>query len=176
MNLRRYSYIVIIFIVLITVNACKEKRSVVIPVPVAVETSDDIQPTTDSLVIPFQYSGRLLLDSMPIEERKEKFISLLIPSIARVKFELREDYHMFKNISKRDSAKWSEKDHLFMSSLYEKYNTRDTFELKSRLTTHPTSIVLAQAAIESAWGTSRFFAEACNPFGIWSFNDNEPRI
>ena len=41
---------------------------------------------------------------------------------------------------------------------------------------HPPSIVLAQAALESAWGTSRFFVEARNVFGIWSFDENEPRI
>ena len=41
---------------------------------------------------------------------------------------------------------------------------------------HPISIALSQAAIESAWGTSRFFKEANNIFGVWSFNKNEPRI
>jgi Bax protein len=176
MNPSRYGIILISLIHFLVFTACKEKRNIVIPVPVAVATSDDIRPTTDSLIIPFQYSGRLLLDSLPIEERKEKFISLLMPSIARVKFDLKEDYKIYKNIIKHDSSKWSENDYLFMYSLYDKYKTRDTFELKSRLTAHPTSIVLAQAAIESAWGTSRFFAEACNPFGIWSFNEGEPRI
>ena len=41
---------------------------------------------------------------------------------------------------------------------------------------HPKSIVLAQAAIESNWGTSRFFREANNIFGMWSTTDKEPRI
>ena len=30
--------------------------------------------------------------------------------------------------------------------------------------------------MESAWATSRFFREANNAFGMWSFNKNEPRI
>jgi len=42
--------------------------------------------------------------------------------------------------------------------------------------THPVSIVLAQAAIESGWGESRFFKEGNNIFGMWSVNKNEPRI
>ena len=42
--------------------------------------------------------------------------------------------------------------------------------------THPTSIVLAQAAIESGWGTSRFYKEANNIFGVWSYSENESRI
>ena len=41
---------------------------------------------------------------------------------------------------------------------------------------HPQSIVIAQAAMESAWGTSRFIKEANNIFGMWSINKNEPRI
>ena len=41
---------------------------------------------------------------------------------------------------------------------------------------HPISILLAQAAAESAWLTSRFTKEAYNIFGVWSFNKNEPRI
>ena len=41
---------------------------------------------------------------------------------------------------------------------------------------HPKSIALAQAAMESSWATSRFFTEANNVFGVWSFNESEPRI
>lgn len=41
---------------------------------------------------------------------------------------------------------------------------------------HPISLTLAQAAMESSWGTSRFFNEAKNVFGVWSFNKKEPRI
>ncbi|MEA3286556.1 MAG: glucosaminidase domain-containing protein [Candidatus Marinimicrobia bacterium] len=48
--------------------------------------------------------------------------------------------------------------------------------MKNRLLTHPTSIILAQASIESGWGTSRFFLQGRNLFGVWSFNKNEQRI
>ena len=41
---------------------------------------------------------------------------------------------------------------------------------------HPVSITLAQAAMESAWGTSRFFREANNVFGMWSKNPKDKRI
>jgi Bax protein len=36
--------------------------------------------------------------------------------------------------------------------------------------------VLAQAAVESGWGQSRFFLEGSNLFGVWSFDEHEPRI
>ena len=56
------------------------------------------------------------------------------------------------------------------------YKCREINELISKLNTHPTSIVLAQAALESGWGTSRFYREANNLFGVWSYNENESRI
>ncbi len=37
----------------------------------------------------------------------------------------------------------------------------------------PVPLVLAQAANESAWGTSRFAQEANNLFGQWTFDDNQ---
>jgi Bax protein len=37
--------------------------------------------------------------------------------------------------------------------------------------TIPASLVLAQAANESAWGTSRFARQGKNVFGIWCFRD-----
>ncbi len=43
-------------------------------------------------------------------------------------------------------------------------------ELLERLDVIPPSLVLVQAAIESAWGTSRFSVEANNYFGQWCFS------
>lgn len=44
-------------------------------------------------------------------------------------------------------------------------------ELILRVDIIPTSLVLAQAANESAWGTSRFAREANNIFGQWCFDE-----
>lgn len=57
-----------------------------------------------------------------------------------------------------------------------KYKVKTTKRLLEALKPHPISITLAQAAIESAWLTSRFVHEGKNIFGVWSFNKNEPRI
>ncbi len=43
-------------------------------------------------------------------------------------------------------------------------------ELKLKVDVIPESLVLAQAAIESAWGSSRFAKQANNLFGQWCFN------
>lgn len=46
-----------------------------------------------------------------------------------------------------------------------------TAELMLRVDKLPTSLVLAQAANESAWGTSRFARQANNLFGQWCFSE-----
>lgn len=52
------------------------------------------------------------------------------------------------------------------------YSERDlAAELLLRVDKLPMSLVLAQAANESAWGTSRFAREANNLFGQWCFSE-----
>ncbi len=46
----------------------------------------------------------------------------------------------------------------------------DLAELLVRIDVVPASLILAQAANESAWGTSRFARTANNLFGIWCFS------
>ncbi len=49
-------------------------------------------------------------------------------------------------------------------------STRDT--LLRRVDVVPVTLVLAQAAQESGWGTSRFALESNNLFGIWTWNED----
>jgi Bax protein len=60
--------------------------------------------------------------------------------------------------------------------LSEAYKTNNGEVLLNRMRVHPNSIIIAQAIIESGWGSSRVFREANNMFGIWSYSANEPRI
>jgi len=64
----------------------------------------------------------------------------------------------------------SAQDLVFLDKMYKKFKTDNNRELLIRMKTHPVSIVLAQAAIESAWGESRFFKKGNNIFGMWSYN------
>ncbi len=74
-----------------------------------------------------------------------------------------------KSLSGRES-KW-------LSRLYEEYGfdpqepgKGDFFKnLLSRVDAIPPSLALAQAAIESGWGTSRFAREGYNFYGIWCY-------
>jgi Bax protein len=52
--------------------------------------------------------------------------------------------------------------------------TAEQFQiLRRRLNVVPPSLVLAQAANESAWGTSRFCLKANNVFGEWTYDKSE---
>jgi len=63
-----------------------------------------------------------------------------------------------------------------INKLKKTYKVTTDVELLQALKPHPISVTLAQAAMESSWGTSRFFKEANNVFGVWSFSKKEPRI
>jgi Bax protein len=107
---------------------------------------------------------------MSVKEKKERFRSLIAPAVDNVYKELDAQ---FNDISKNlTNPKYSKK----IESLKKTYKVKTDEELLMALKPHPRSIAVAQAAMESAWATSRFFTKATNIFGVWSFNKNEPRI
>ncbi|MDZ7641733.1 MAG: glucosaminidase domain-containing protein [Desulfurivibrio sp.] len=58
----------------------------------------------------------------------------------------------------------------FLVALSAKYRSRQLAGLRQRVAGLPLSLILAQAAIESSWGTSRFAREGGNLFGIWTWD------
>lgn len=71
----------------------------------------------------------------------------------------------------------SKKEAVFLEKLYQFYKVKSelSFDEKMHVLTRrvdiiPESMVLSQAAMESAWGTSRFAREANNLFGQWCFS------
>jgi len=108
-----------------------------------------------------------IIDKVP---KKQRFYNLVVPSVLKVHSELMGNYLRVRknmvNKQKKDEIK----------ALKIRYKVDSDLELLYALYPHPQSIVIAQAAMESAWATSRFFNEANNIFGMWSSNENEPRI
>ena len=100
-------------------------------------------------------------------EKKERFRKLILPAVTKVHADLESAF------LKAEKAVAAGKD---LSAMREEYRAATDKDLLGALKPHPVSIVLAQAAMESAWATSRFFVEANNVFGVWSFDPNEPRI
>lgn len=139
----------------------------------ATSTADII--TLDSVnVIPALYTGINDLEDLPVQEAKYRFIDIMLPAILVARYEIAQDSIKIQEL--RTKRPWNFSDSLFFESVSKRYKTTDTTELLIRLATHPNSLTLAQAAVESGWGRSRFFREANNVFGVWSFNENEPRI
>jgi len=143
-------------------------------------TSVDEIRTTEldcDAVKPVVYRSVVSLEGLGTEERKEAFVKIVLPSILiavnEIKRERRELLRIEDKLSKGIALKDGELS--LLSGLSEKYRTDNIKELLSRLNTHPPSIILAQAALESGWGSSRFFEEGNNIFGTWTFG-NSPGI
>lgn len=137
-------------------------------------SSDDIIDVTDPLVQPILYKSIPRLDHLPVAEAKSKFISALLPAILIAKHRIEQDYNRVMLLDSADY--WNTEDSAFYEFQLAKYEAEDMNILQRRMLTHPNSIVLAQAIVESGWGSSRFFQKANNLFGVWSYNSSEPRI
>ena len=110
------------------------------------------------------------VEALTVQEKKSRFFNLVVPAITAVHKEQNKEYSRLLHIIAHN------KDKEMIESLKEKYNASTKKELMYALKPHPISITIAQAAIESAWGTSRFFNIANNIFGVWSLNKSEPRV
>jgi Bax protein len=125
-------------------------------------------------VKPILYTNVNGLDKLPFHQAKKKFISAILPSILVAKHQVQTI--KTKMILLQQKEIWSASDSIFFQETKNKYKARSIEDLIGRLGTLPNSIVLAQAAIETGWGESRFFIQASNLFGIWSFDATESRI
>lgn len=110
-------------------------------------------------------------------ERKSAFIEFLEPVVAYENERLRERrdelLDILEELEEGDEAAahesaWLEK----QADLYRVSADNDLERaraLKSKIDVIPRSLALAQAALESAWGTSRFARRGNNLFGQWCF-------
>lgn len=116
-----------------------------------------------------KYSVHKVPRNMTVAQKKERFKQLLLPPVRKVYRELHGLYSTVKSNLADGNRKGIKK-------LKARYDVKTDKELLMALKPHPISIVLAQAAMESSWATSRFIREGNNAFGVWSFNKSEPRI
>ena len=128
-------------------------------------------------LIPVKYSGTLNFDTIPEEKRKSVFINYMLPAIVIERDRLFDLLHHIEFVENRMVNKRSLRsdDLLFFKEMMELYDATSIKDLKIRLYPHPVSLVLAQAVLESGWGTSKVFSKANNPFGIMSFSNDEER-
>lgn len=105
-----------------------------------------------------------------ITQKKQRYLDAILPALNEVYSDLERQHKEVKALMELDPN--SE----IITNLKRKYRVQSNEEVLIALKPHPKSIAIAQGAMESAWGTSRFYKEAYNIFGVWSMNKNDKRI
>jgi Bax protein len=126
------------------------------------------------------------LKQIDVDLKKKTFLRALLPSVMIVQTEVRQErqelLRVIDEIGEPVGLKFSPSHPgwqegisraqvLFINDLCKKYRTQDAAELIVRVNILPTSLMLAQAAIESSWGSSRFSIQANNLFGMWTWGE-----
>ena len=172
-----FHFVFLLVVMLFTFSSCSAQQRIITEVKydkIVVNSVEDIYQKRDGL---FVFSDiNIDLRKIPSEKRKDVFVKLLLPSIEVVQQEVLNNREIVKKLKVKKEL--TEKEKIYAEKLFKKYRTEygKWNELESKMIVYPASLILTQGAIESAWGTSRFFREANNAFGVWSTNPNEPRI
>lgn len=113
-------------------------------------------------------------------ERKQAFFEYMRPAVEFRNEVNRERRVLLGAVALRieHGLTLSQSDQHFLEIMRERYRVDEKLDdaeavaaLQRRMDTLPESLVLAQAAIESGWGTSRFARQANNIFGEWCFTE-----
>ncbi len=169
------SLLMAVCFLLTTLSGCNRNKTYTVKTEtIKIESPNQIQTLTESLVKPVLYTNISGLGRLPVPEAKIKFISAVLPAILIAKHEIETLKVAIETLNEK--SKWNEADSSLYLETKARYKAKDIEDLMVRIGTLPNSIVLAQAAVESGWGQSRFFLQGNNLFGVWSFNANESRI
>jgi len=108
-------------------------------------------------------------------EKKVAFFSFLYPRIVLANSRILIERDYLDSLSQKNVL--SKKEHAWLAAqakrlrVDEEPGSPEQFALlRKRLDVIPPSLILAQAAYESAWGTSRFALRGNNLFGQWCFS------
>lgn len=138
----------------------------------------------DGLPVPRVFLADLpeSLDGLTVAQRKQVFTQAILPLVLRANEIIREDRARLLSFQDRLAAGGvlGKLENRWLNTLATRYRLRrgatvgnlDLEELLKRVDVIPPSLALAQAAIESGWGTSRF-AQAGNAlYGEWTSGAN----
>lgn len=151
----------------------------------------DIEPEAEIPSVIFTGYPENLHQQTHIPTKKKVFLHTLLPvalaALQEIEQErthlleiiektgLRADELIFGDTLSNQHQDWSlflnNEEISFIRSLTEKYRTRRADRLLSRVDVFPVSLILAQGAIESSWGGSRFAREGNNLFGVWTWGE-----
>ena len=117
------------------------------------------------------------MEIQPIIERKRLFINTLIPIIYSENLQILNDRKKILDWWRESDGENFSRDFWpqWLFELSEKYGSSDSNlgNLLVRVDIIPISLALAQAAIESGWGTSRYSREGNAVFGQYTFDESK---
>jgi len=118
-----------------------------------------------------------------VSRKKSIFFRALLPLVLEENDLILRQQSKLLALQLKSFDQWTPNEHLWFSELLDWYRlpiqSPDQVlfsELLARVDSIPTELVLAQAANESGWGTSRFARIGNNLFGMWTFNDKNGLI
>lgn len=113
-------------------------------------------------------------------DRKQAFYEFLLPMIQEANEEVKKERRWIGQLAMRmlEGGELTAEERSEIGRIESRYRIKNSNQLSDaerlggllkRVDTVPASLVVAQAAKESGWGTSRFATQANNYFGIWCF-------
>lgn len=120
-------------------------------------------------------TGADLSKSSP-KNRKKYFTESLLPVINDVRKEIEESREKIIELSQKKEH--TEEEAEFLKNHFSRYRVKEGNyqKLLETMIFPPPSLILAQASLESAWGTSQLSKSGNNLFGMRSFETEEPRV
>ena len=110
-----------------------------------------------------------------IKVKKNAFVNTLLPKIENAQKQIISDRIFVQKFFKKYLFTYSLKgrtDLVRLTNISKKYRIQEIYnedEYLQKIDLIPISLVLAQSAVESAWGESRFAREGNNLFGEWTW-------
>jgi Bax protein len=123
---------------------------------------------------------------LDVETKKRAFLHTLLPAVLLARAEIEKERKVLEEIVARfedrrrlvfsgQDQHWQKRlsaaEIKFINHLAVKYRSARASDLLARVDTLPVSLIMAQAAIESSWGTSRFSELGNNLFGLWTWGE-----
>ena len=109
-----------------------------------------------------------------IQKQKKAFVSIMLPLIQNENKKILNLRKKIITIFKDPNLLFNEKELAFLAQIAKNYRIKDILDKKEyleKIDKIPPSLALAQAAIESGWGKSRFVRKANNIFGHWEYSN-----
>ncbi|TDT71799.1 Bax protein [Hypnocyclicus thermotrophus] len=166
-------FLILISFVIVYSKSNEEKQNI-IP-KILLEKEEDIIILKGEKVKPVNYVIKNFYNNnLDISKKKLNFISIILPEILMVKTDIETQKEYLMKLEKKEV--FTEKEKIYIKKLKIKYRSNSIKEIIEKMVIPPISIILAQGITESGWGTSRFFAEGNNVFGVWTYREDLPRI